>query len=353
MKTIRIPTTVLRSIKYIFIVFFAVFFIYNSSEISESIVSSLTLCYKIIIPSLFPMLILSSVLLSSELPQSITTRLHKYTNFTFGLSGNCLTAIISGLLFGYNAAYLGAETLYKENKIELFEAQRIALFFTNPGISFCIIITGITHYSCAKLGIMLLVSNILSSIILACICNIFSRKKTVMTCHNSEKTFSESLIKSVKSTTDSLITISSWIILFNCILKLPEKYLSGNVIWQFISILAEVTHGIDYCSDNLSLFAASLCLSFGGICIFLQQMPIMHTLRIKPSKALFVRVISAFLSTFILNILLLMFPVNTNVFIQNNGKIQFFNSPVGTISLVMLAVIHIVLTLQDKKEYSS
>ncbi len=326
---------------------------FHSSKISETINNSVSLCYKTIIPALYPMLIISSLLSAVGLPTTLKRILHKVTYKTFGLSGNCSEAIITGLLCGYNSAYISAADLYKNKRISLAEAQRTALFFTSPGISFCVIITGITYYNSSVLGILFLLSNILSSVICAFIYNNCFNFVPAKTIYKNNTSLSDALINSVTSTTNTLISISSWIVLSNCLITICGMYTKGNTIQIILNIFAEVSSGIIYCKNNSDIFLTSVCLSFGGLCIFLQQLPLMKLLKIKPLKALLYKLATTTVASVLFNILISLVHVNTDVFNMYNTKISLYNSPVGSFALVILLIAYIYSSLNNINSISS
>ena len=78
-----------------------VFLVFLSSEAAESCRRAMRLCSELIVPSLFPFFVLSSLLSRMGLAQMLGKLLSPLGEKLFGVSGTGITALAVGLTGGY------------------------------------------------------------------------------------------------------------------------------------------------------------------------------------------------------------------------------------------------------------
>ena len=98
------------------LIFFVMLFIFSENFIA-GINSGLMNCVRIVIPSVFPFLIASSLTGYGGLPKPLKKFFEPVTQFFFGLPADALPAIILGQLGGYLAGVKAAESLRKNGII--------------------------------------------------------------------------------------------------------------------------------------------------------------------------------------------------------------------------------------------
>lgn len=78
--------------------------------VSGGVSRGLSICSTVIIPSLFPFLVLAGFLVRSGVGAALGRRLERPVRFLFGLPGCCASAILIGMIGGYPAADGGRGT---------------------------------------------------------------------------------------------------------------------------------------------------------------------------------------------------------------------------------------------------
>ena len=336
--------------RYIFMLGCITMYLLFTNEIQEAASDAVSICSKTLIPTLFPSILLGSVISSTSIPEQLAKRIHFLTNKLFGLSGICFDGIITGLLLGYNSSYINSVTLYNEGRITLNEAQRLAMIFNGPGIAFCISVAGIKIYNNTKIGIIFLIASIVSSLISGAIVNLINRKSNDLILFNRISSFSDTVIKSGKDSALILLNICSFVILFLCLKALILKLLPFELIIRLTEITGEVVSGLSFCTNFKSVFPASFCIFFGGFCIFFQQLPFLKQLRINLFQALGYKIITAFLSSVITLTIIKFMPLETAVFYYNL-KPSVNNSAFSSFSLIALLVINIYFYFSEKTKF--
>ena len=119
------------------IIFFVLLFVFSEKFI-QGINAGLMNSVRIIIPSLFPFLIASSLAGSGELPERLKKILDPLTRFLFRQPADCLPAVILGMFGGYLSGANAVQSLYSSGNLTESQANRLMLFCINAGLGFSV-----------------------------------------------------------------------------------------------------------------------------------------------------------------------------------------------------------------------
>lgn len=294
----------MKKILYILLFFIFIFFILsNSLEIMESIKLSFSVCINNLFPSLIPFMLLSNILINYDFVDDLSNMFSKVMTKLFKVNKNCSFALIMSMISGTpsNAKYL--KDLFNNNLISLNDVKKCLNFchFTNP--IFILGTIGYTFLNDKKLGLIILISHYLSSIIIGItnknkLIDHFNNSKS----HKNNKNFIEILSQSIMTTVDTLFLILGIIttcLIITCILN---KLLNLNNNLKFLYGLLEITQGLKYLSlSNLNITIkaalASFLISFGGLCIHAQVFSILDNKKIRYLPYFLSRLIHAILAS--------------------------------------------------------
>lgn len=125
----------------------------------------LRLCVELILPSLFPFFVLSSLLGKLGLPEQLGRRLTPLGEKLFHVSGTGCTALFLGLLGGYplGAAYIAE--LAESGQISDREASRLLAFCNNSGPAFFVGALGTGVFGSAGIGLLLYAVHAVSALL--------------------------------------------------------------------------------------------------------------------------------------------------------------------------------------------
>lgn len=330
-----------------------IFVLVFSREMSDGIKTGLRVCFETIIPALFPFLLISSFFLCCKIPDKVILFFDKPMKFLFGISGKSLQAVVAGLTCGYNVAAKNAVKLYGENVADLKQAQRTALFFTSPGISFCINIVGRGIYKSSEVGFKFYVSSIIASLACAAVYNIFFPNSPSLKLSRKNFSFSQALSDSVESASKTIIGICAWIILFYALLQAFNTANISPYVKSFMELFGEVTSGTAYAAEKYSTLVSAFVLNFGGICIFLQQIPDIVKLKIRLSAFLVSRIAVSLLGSVIFFISDYLFPTKFMSSASLTQTQAFSHSPVGSAALMLLCLIFLYCVANGKKRQTN
>lgn len=227
------------------------------------------LCLSSVIPSVFPFLVLSGMLLNgicgSTLP--ILRPLGRILGIPIGSEAIFVTGILGGYPTGAQAVY----NAWKQGQLSKAEAQRMLAFCSNAGPSFLFGILG-SKFPCGWMLWVLWLIHIVSAISVGIIQPGRSREQRSIP-PSSPLTLTQSLKRSVAA----MGSICGWVVLFRLILAFLDRWL----LWLLPASVQVGIHGLLELANGCSVLDSIpsvgvrfiLCsgmLAFGGICVAMQ-----------------------------------------------------------------------------------
>lgn len=134
-----------------------------SKTVAEGMVRSLHLCAATLVPSLFPLFVLSRLLDALGLPEALARRFEPVMRRLFGVSGAGAEAFILGLCGGYPLGASVVAGLRREGRVGRDEAERLLAFCNNSGPAFILGAVG-GVFGSAKVGALLYLGHILAAV---------------------------------------------------------------------------------------------------------------------------------------------------------------------------------------------
>lgn len=321
----------------------ALILILFSNEARAGAYQGLILAQNTIVPSLLPLLIIFLLIMKTSAKDVLARVFGFVSQYAFNLPKITFPAIFLGLIGGYPTGALLSAELFDNEEIDKGQAHNLLCFNFCGGCGFIITAVGCGVLKNQMAGIIIFASNIVSNIIIALALSFKrKRKKEDFYSFSSNRGIADTLHEATDSAVKSVLNITAFVILFSAINNIFN-------ITNSILPLIEVTNGI--CSGNsFSLPQISFYLAFGGLCIHMQILPIISKCKMKYSHFLLSRIISALLSYLITKLLLIIFPITTNVFSNASNSTPVFSSVNLALSFIMiLSCFVFVLDLRSKK----
>lgn len=285
----------------------------NSNTLNQTITFSSNLFLKNIMPSLFPMFIISSILVEIDIPKVLGNIFKKPMNILFKTKGEGAFIFFMSMITGFPSSAKYINDLLNKKQINTKDAQKILMFsfFSNP--LFIVNTVGIMFLKSQKIGIMLLISHILGNIIIGIIFKNYNQTKNIQntkinnlkylnTKINNTNLF-KVLITSIKTSIETLINIFGIITFFLIIINILFK--TKNIITIPLIGILEMTSGLKYLSlsnidYNIKVLLSMFLISFGGFSVHFQIMSILHKKKVKYLPFLISRIIHGIISVLIL-----------------------------------------------------
>lgn len=134
-----------------------------SKTVAAGMVRSLHLCAATLVPSLFPLFVLSRLLDALGLAQTLGQRTAVIMQRLFGVSGAGAQAFVLGLCGGYPLGASIVAQLRRDERIGRDEAERLLAFCNNSGPAFILGAVG-GVFASVKVGILLYIAHILAAV---------------------------------------------------------------------------------------------------------------------------------------------------------------------------------------------
>ncbi|MBR3965536.1 MAG: hypothetical protein IKJ91_00520 [Clostridia bacterium] len=145
----------------------------DSADAISYMREGLALCARVVIPSLFPFMVLSGLFVELGCADILASLLSRPMRFLFGISGEGAAAPLMGALCGFPIGASTAHKLYRSGRISKDEMSRLLAFSNIPGSAFLISAVGSALWGNAHFGFALYIIQIVSAIIIGIFMRIF------------------------------------------------------------------------------------------------------------------------------------------------------------------------------------
>lgn len=304
--------------------------------------NGLVLAENTIIPSLLPVLIIFMLVMKTSAKDVVSKAFGLVPLYLFRLPSVTSSVILFGLIGGYPTGALLTYELMKNEEIDEKQARCLLRFNFCGGCGFIITGVGVGVLHSQKAGVILFLSSLLSSVVIGAVLSVFNDKPDrEYYSYSSPINIGDALNTATSSAMNSVLNITAYIILFSAIAGIVD-------IPKFIMPVLEITNGV--CKNSFSLAELSAYLSFGGLCIHLQLLPIVIKSKMKYLDFLLFRVIGALLSYVITKIILFIFPVDISVFSNISNQQAVFSSLNMSLSFLMIVgAVVLILDINERK----
>lgn len=246
-------------------------------------------CLEVLVPSLYPFMVLSVFVVRSGLAQSMGKLLEKPTRVLFRLPGCAAAAVMMSAIGGYPAGARAVASLYEQGAITQKQAERMLFFCVNAGPSFLIAAVGVGFLNSARSGLILFLAQMASFLVSGVVFGLGSGKEKTAVRTKPERVdgVSGALISSAADAAHSTMLMCCFVILFAAFLNLLRIAVTAPIPAAVLSLVLEVTGG---CSDlaalHAPLWAIAFAVGWGGVCVHFQVYALASSIR--PRRALFV-----------------------------------------------------------------
>ncbi len=233
----------------------------------------LDLCISSVVPSLFPFLVLSPILINT-----LRLQLPKWLHSALKLPENSDALLIAGYLGGYPVGAQCIAAAANNGQLSIQNAHRLLAFCCNCGPGFIFGICGtIFNFKWAALGLWLCHTSaaFLIGMILP------EKEGTSGSWAVTKISAIEAFTKAIKA----MAHICGWVILTRCILAILQKWVLwrlGEAVQALIIGSLELTNGCLYLAqisnESLRFIICEALLSFGGLCVAMQTASVTHNI---------------------------------------------------------------------------
>lgn len=257
--------------------FFLVELFINKNLVFNTISFSLDIWVNNLISSLFPMFILSDILITYNFVKYIPKWFINIFSYLFNIKKECTLVFFLSMLSGFPTNAKNIRKLYDMNIINSKEASHMLMFthFSNP--LFILGTLSIFFLNNKELGVVILLSHYLSNFIIGII---FRKLNTISSSISNEQEknlhFGPVFVNAIKSSVDTLLLILGTLTCFLIISAIIiNRFNLNSYNSLLIKSILEITMGLKELSlfnfnDLTKVILSSCILSFGGLSVHMQ-----------------------------------------------------------------------------------
>ncbi|MEG1632426.1 MAG: sporulation protein [Oscillospiraceae bacterium] len=276
-----------------------------SAEALESAKYGLSLCARVIIPSLFPFFVVSSLIGGLGLPSYLGRAAAPAMMRLFGVSGEGAAAFVLGVTGGYPLGASVVADLVRSGRTTKEDGSRLLCFCNNSGPAFIVGAAGIGVFGSAGTGLLLYLSHVLAAITVGVLMAGERRAYAPATnsAHIEVLSFSEALPKAVRDSVTGVLGICGFVVFFTvCVGVLDASGVFPRAAGELAVFLGQSLHftralltgllelgsglgaleGLVAAPLNLAL--CSFIIGWGGVSVHLQTAAVVAGTGIKTAR---------------------------------------------------------------------
>lgn len=310
-------------------------------------ISGILLCGRVIIPSLFPFTMCILFLMRAN-AFNVFSSFSPFLKKVLGLNFNEFSVFVFSLVGGYP---IGAKLLNEQvinGKISSHRAERMLNFCVNAGPAFTVSAIGSGILGSTKLGVILLISNLIASLLMCQALRIFSPNAKQIKNHNRPVfSVADNFVLSVSDAAVCVLRICYFVILFSVFNSYIDYFAQTIYTLEFISLILEITNAV---TKTNNIYLISFLLGFGGISIWCQIISVAEKIKIKYLSFALSRIAHGFLSFIFTFVFVKIFNITVPTF--SNGKVfaaSISSSKLSVSISIIIMMIIFIITLQGKK----
>ena len=230
----------------------------------------LAVCGEVLIPSLFPFLVLTGFCIRSGLASGIGRRLTPMMRWLFGFSGHAASAMLIALIGGYPAGANAVTQLYEQGELDHEEAKRLLRCCVSAGPAFIVGGIGVGMLGSAEAGLRLLAAHWAAFLLVA----LTERRGDSLQSPRvvRAEAVGVAVAKSVNEAAMSLLSMCGFVLLASGVLSLADAIVGNALppVWRCVSAcFVEVSTG---CMEAVRMgraapFLLGAALGFGGLSV--------------------------------------------------------------------------------------
>lgn len=332
----------------------------------------LSICGTVIIPSLFPFLVLAGFLVRSGISGALGRRLEKVTRFLFGLPGCCAAGILVGFIGGYPAGGTAVGELVQQGSITREEGRRMLRFCVNAGPAFIISAVGAGMLGNVRLGVVLFAAHILAALLLGIGarllegCRKGKKEEPKIAAKPAKMPVPAAFVESVNAACRSLLYMCGFVILFAAVLALGDASGAAGVLQHLLTMPANLL-GVDASkltcllpgllevscgsveaagAGELAPLLLGMTLGWGGLSVHCQLAATLYDKKLMDKSFFAARALHAMLGGLLSVLLVRIIPMPLETFSPSTDAVisPFSTSVVASVSLLLMCGMLLIVT---------
>ncbi len=320
LPALRTAATVMASL------FFIALLLKNPDISIQYVTRGLRLCCTAVIPTLFPFMVLSELLVRTGGGELMGRALAAPMRALFGLSGAGSCAFLLGAVCGFPVGTRAAVMLYDRGLLERSEAERLISFCNYPSSAFMISATGAALWQNRQLGAAMYASVLAAGVIAGIISGIPARraakKEGVVPTdmpHTVRKPQPTALSDSVTAAATSTLNVCAYVAFFSCVVGCISHILARvspsrtveAAIYSFFELTSGAAASAAVIPSRTGILMCTAAAGWSGLSVALQVFSVCSSSeRPHPRMTAYLvsKAVQAPLAAILMSILLRLFP---------------------------------------------
>ena len=194
-------------------------------EAMAAMKDGLRLCGNVIIPSLFPFFVLSSLVVELGLSRYLGKLFQPVMAPLFRVNGACASAVALGFVGGYPVGARTAIALYQSGQCSKTEAERLLAFCNNAGPAFILGVVGAGVFGSGTVGLLLYLAHIAASLCVGLLFRFYRphegpRRGSLTAPQFQAVRFPAAFTRSVTGALSSSLNICAFVLLFCVVIRM-------------------------------------------------------------------------------------------------------------------------------------
>lgn len=296
----------------------------NGTLASQYIHRGLLICANSVIPSLFPFMVLSELLISSGFGEKLLSRITLPLCRLFLLPSPCVTAMLLGLLCGFPIGAKAVASALQRGTISQPDAERTLCISNIPSSAFVIGAVGGSLWESTRFGVALYLSVIASTLLWSIFDALRERKRTKNTkvssvqniCLIEPKRGAKLFTDSIASSCSGILSVCAYVVFFSALMGALSAILTDlgapKLFCASLFSLMELSQGVSYATGMENIHTAAYLSAFtcawSGLSVHCQVISVCDGCKLSFKRYFFAKLMQAILCVLLFSCLLSLFP---------------------------------------------
>ena len=309
------------------------------------------LCITTVIPSLFPFMVVSELIVLCGAAEFIGRPLDRLSRALFGVSGEGASALVLGTVCGFPVGTRVALSLFREERISYGELLRLICFSNNPSSAFVISAVGSTLFGSHRFGVALYFITLASSFLVGIGQNIllgrgkgFSQRVTSVAEKKENKGIS-TFPDAVSSSAFAMLKICAFVVFFSTFTGVFDTLLSSFHLSQTVKAALfsffELNCGVYAAAGIKDTLAATLVAAFAvgwsGLSVHFQMVGICEGIDLPFRRYFFAKLCQGLINVLLMGVYFRIFRENIVFDAESVGAFLVYDTSLSPLVISVLA----------------
>ena len=261
----------------------------NSQIAIEYVTQGLLLCANTVIPSLFPFMVLSELIVSGGILTRLPSALLAPLRRLLGLPDTGVCAVLLGLLCGFPIGARCAVSAYEQGSLTREETERVLLCSNCPSSAFLISAVGVSLWGNRRLGVALYLTVLAVSLLTGILANLIAKKE------NPDRPISKTIplvpntpagatlfTKAIQSALGGILPVCAYVVFFSALtgtlqlilgrLGLPEEGVA--LLFCLFELSCGVSRAASISNTIAGAYLCAFAAGWSGLSVHCQMLAI-------------------------------------------------------------------------------